>query len=55
MSEKQRERVIELLSDLISEGAEIKDSKSNSSLTKEAISTRASPDFEAWVTWTKSF
>lgn len=55
MAEKQNERVNKLLSDLISEGAEVKDSRSNSPLTKDALSTRASPDFEAWVTWTKSF
>ncbi|MBX5083058.1 hypothetical protein HJB56_09820 [Rhizobium lentis] len=55
MADKQRERVAELLSDLMAAGAEVKDSKKGSALTKEALTSKPMGDWEAWVTWTKSF
>lgn len=47
--------VFDLLARLIDEGAEVKDSKTSSSLSKDALREATPEQFEAWVTWTKSF
>lgn len=51
------QRVMDLLKKLKSEGAEIKhETKSGSPLTDEALSGKEiKPEFDAWVSWTKSF
>lgn len=58
MPEQQgNERLTELLKQLEAEGAQVKQGgKDSSELTKDSLSqVAASPQFDAWVSWTKSF
>lgn len=49
-------KIMELLKQLQAEGAKVKDAKSDSELTADAMKGMgAAPEFEAWVTWTKRF
>lgn len=51
------ERLTELLKQLEAEGAQVKQGgKDSSALTQDSLSqVSTSPQFEAWVSWTKSF
>ena len=58
MTQGNSTKVNELLSQLIAEGAEVRMSdKSGSSLTADALRSvgASAEEFEAWVSWTKSF
>lgn len=52
----EEKKVKQLLSELQKSGAEIKDAKTQSKLTADALSEKAAfNDFGAWVSWTKRF